>query len=106
MRVSCKYGPNGACKGSFVRGVDWKLHLLHLVADVQLGGVEEQQDEVAACCEPATDLDEVVRPLPAAAHHISAPKPHSDPRKDSRSVLTLVYIVLKCRGLGFTWVFG
>lgn len=40
-------------------------YLLHLITDVQLGWVKEQQDEVAACSKPAADLYEVVCALQA-----------------------------------------
>ena len=39
--------------------------LLHLIADVKLGWVKEQEYEVTARCKPATDLNEVVGTLHA-----------------------------------------
>jgi len=40
-------------------------HLLELIADVQLGGVEEHEDEVAAAGEPGRDVHKVVVALDA-----------------------------------------
>ncbi len=37
--------------------------LLHLIADVKLGRIEEQKYEIAACRKPPADLNEVVRTL-------------------------------------------
>ena len=37
--------------------------LLHLIADVELGRIKEQKNEVAACRKPPTHLNEVVGTL-------------------------------------------
>ena len=38
---------------------DRRAYLLEIIADIQLVGVKEQQNEVTPCSKPATDIDEV-----------------------------------------------
>lgn len=63
MNSSCRHCSLALTAAAGTRRSGQHPCLLHLVADVQLVGVEEEQDEIASGRKPATDFQEVVRSL-------------------------------------------